>query len=363
MSTLVDRYRANRSEISRLLEGALHQEFQHPQPGPDGSPLYVDLFYAGPHTSGLPSASKIVTLMCGTHGVEYEPGAAAIIALLRSGAVTQLPPDVGLAIVHAVNPWGACFGRRVNEQNVDLNRSWGAEQKPSSYAEFADALLPRRWSLPAILRLTWRILRAGGLDPLKDAVSVGQSTHTDGLFFNGGGQPPPWSLGIVQAALEWLHGLPGCTHILIDLHTGLPSRTGEFAEFYCMEKSTDTPAAQLAQRILDGKVNFPTAGQVSSTSRVTGDLLTGAATEHAGLCGICVEFPTVHEATGKPFTMLEVMLRLLAENVAYQRRAPHLPHATDRLRELFAPRNAAWQKHANDVVAWVYARAIAELNV
>jgi hypothetical protein len=36
----------------------------------------------------------------------------------------QVPPDVTLVLVHAVNPYGFHNDRRVNEDNIDLNRNF-----------------------------------------------------------------------------------------------------------------------------------------------------------------------------------------------------------------------------------------------
>ena len=85
--------------------------------GPDGKPLFLDVCALGPRT-----AQKALLLICGTHGVEGYFGSGVMTGLLRSGVTA--PPDARLVMVHALNPFGFAWNRRVNEDNVDLNRSF-----------------------------------------------------------------------------------------------------------------------------------------------------------------------------------------------------------------------------------------------
>ena len=51
-------------------------------------------------------------------------------------------------IVHALNPVGFSWVRRVNEDNVDLNRNfvdWTSPPRNDAYADIADLLVPAEW--------------------------------------------------------------------------------------------------------------------------------------------------------------------------------------------------------------------------
>jgi hypothetical protein len=56
---------------------------------------------------------------------------------------------VAVALVHAVNPFGFSHGRRVNEDNVDLNRNFRDFNLPPpanpAYAELHALLIPPTW--------------------------------------------------------------------------------------------------------------------------------------------------------------------------------------------------------------------------
>jgi len=64
----------------------------------------------------------MLVLISGTHGIEGFAGSACQAGILHAGI--ELPPDTGLLLVHAINPYGFAWGRRVNEDNVDLNRNF-----------------------------------------------------------------------------------------------------------------------------------------------------------------------------------------------------------------------------------------------
>lgn len=84
---------------------------------PRGESLVTDVAWLGPR-----SAESVLMLVSGTHGIEGYAGSACQVSLLATG----LPRDAKTAtlLVHALNPYGFARGRRVNEDNVDLNRNF-----------------------------------------------------------------------------------------------------------------------------------------------------------------------------------------------------------------------------------------------
>src|SRR6185295_16841724 len=112
--------------------------------GPNGEALYLDTA-----RFGAAEASNMLVLISSTHGVEGHCGSGAQIAWLRSGGPSKLPKDTGALIVHAINPYGFAWTRRVTEDNVDLNRNFvdhdKAYPKNDGYVAIADAILPKNW--------------------------------------------------------------------------------------------------------------------------------------------------------------------------------------------------------------------------
>ena len=119
--------------------------------GPTGEALYLDTARFGPR-----DAPNMLVLIAGTHGVEGHCGSGAEIAWLRNGGPDKLPKDTGALLIHAINPHGFAWTRRVTEDNVDLNRNFvdhdKAYPKNEGYLALADAVLPREWNDASLRR-------------------------------------------------------------------------------------------------------------------------------------------------------------------------------------------------------------------
>ena len=87
--------------------------------GASGELLYMDIAELG---DARGESSLIIS--SGTHGIEGYAGSALQIGLLRDGLTEILPHGTVCYLVHAVNPFGFSYKRRVNEDNVDLNRNF-----------------------------------------------------------------------------------------------------------------------------------------------------------------------------------------------------------------------------------------------
>lgn len=114
--------------------GAELTEYVHPLHGPAGEVLATDVALIGRR-----NASKLMVMISGTHGVEGQFGSACQAAWLEENAPWRLPEDTAILAIHLINPWGTAWSRRVNEDNVDLNRNfidWQASApKNEKYAE------------------------------------------------------------------------------------------------------------------------------------------------------------------------------------------------------------------------------------
>lgn len=201
--------------------GAEITSFRHNRRGRHKEVLAVDVARIGDRT-----AEKIVLTVSGTHGVEGYLGSA-----VQTGELARpCKPSDGQAIVHvhAVNPFGMSWCRRVNEDNVDLNRNFidhGASPAANeAYDELHELLCPRVWN-ETVRRETGRALRdfleTRGSKAFLAAIADSQETHPDGLFFAGRG--PAWSRRVFQRILDEICGLSK-EIFLVDLHTGLGER-------------------------------------------------------------------------------------------------------------------------------------------
>lgn len=200
--------------------GADVESFAHPRPGREGEDLAVDVAQLGPA-----DASAALLIVSGTHGVEGYAGSALQSWWLDERSHTATPDGVRVVLLHAFNPFGFSWVRRVNEDNVDLNRNfvdWDAAPPANErYGDIADLLVPTEWSDDAQSSTTAALLeRAGevGLEEFQQIVSGGQYAHDTGIFYGGTG--PVWSHRWLADHLAPLVD-PASRLGIIDLHTGL----------------------------------------------------------------------------------------------------------------------------------------------
>ncbi len=155
--------------------------------------LAIDLIRAFP----VKENKQVIFLTTGLHGIEGYVG-AAVVKLFAKEYLHQLDPDsTGLYLVHAINPWGMKHYRRVNENNVDLNRNFIFKQSkegaecPQVYDRANSFLNPRKPLKSALnpffyLKLLNHILCMGPAN-FRDAVLFGQYRYPQGLYYGSKG--------------------------------------------------------------------------------------------------------------------------------------------------------------------------------
>lgn len=209
--------------------------------GPRGEALAMDVARRGP-----PDAPFTLLISSGTHGVEGFCGSGCQNALLASGVLRSLPSAMAVVLVHAVNPFGFAHLRRVNEDNVDCNRNFIAHDgypANAAYDQVHPWLVPADWDGPAKQAADQAIfgfVATRGQRAFQEAVSGGQYTHADGLFY--GGRAPVWS-NTTWRRIVREHAGGSREVIAIDLHSGLgPGGVGEAICGGCGEELRRTRA-------------------------------------------------------------------------------------------------------------------------
>ena len=255
--------------------------------GPEGEALSTDIAWLGPE-----SASRVLVTVSATHGVEGFCGSGVQTGSFAAGLRDELPPDTALLAIHAVNPYGFAWLRRVTEENVDLNRNFvahdGALPSNDGYAELASALCPAEWNA-AVLRRTQAVLdeygRRHGAALLQRAITGGQYSHADGIFYGGAA---PTRARRTATEIARLHLARARRIAVIDYHTGLgPWGHGEKIVIH------RAGSAGLARaRAWYGEDVTSTSLGTSKSSDVVGDLLTGLETALAAaeVTGMALEY-------------------------------------------------------------------------
>ncbi|MGS2745246.1 M14 family metallopeptidase [Halomonas sp. LS-001] len=229
VSSFSQSYTAARQKFLNACADAGLEVESHPHPltGSEGEQLALDVAL-----SGSPTAANLLVLSSGVHGVEGFCGSAIQVDHLRNSDWMERcrHQDLAVLFLHAINPYGFSWLRRVNEDNVDLNRNFIDFGQPlpdnPDYRSIASLLLPQQQppTLLSTLGLVGYALRHGK-KALQTAITRGQHSHPDGLFF--AGTEATWSNQQVRQILRRLGG--HCQRIgWIDVHTGLgPCGVGE----------------------------------------------------------------------------------------------------------------------------------------
>ena len=273
---------------------------------------------------------RALVICSGVHGIEGFAGSAIQIDFLTR----KIPNDLAVVLIHAVNPFGMATGRRVNENNVDLNRNVlpdGAHYAGASpgYRKLDSFLNPRTpyhsrdsFLLRALLEIGKR-----GMPAVRQSVASGQYEFPKGLFFGGMGLElgPEKLLGLFPQLLGAME-----RQVIIDIHTGLgrrgryllvssSSRLGELA--YC-----DKTASSLSLLDKGKSIGYTPSGALIPA--LEQQLGTGAES-------VMQEFGTQNS--------LAVLRALRAENRA-NFWGGEVDKAKAALREAFYPQSEHWRR-------------------
>ncbi len=298
--------------------GATLETYEHPAKGPGGETLATDVARIGPA-----DAESIIALGAGTHGVEGYCGSGLQIALLETGFADRLPEGAALVLIHAINPFGFAWSRRVNEDNVDLNRNFIDHDAPypenPGYEELKDVINLPDLEPGTVKQAQEKLLayaEKNGFPALQYAMSAGQYAHPGGVQFGGNG--PTWSHLTLKDIVR-KHFAPAERIVFIDFHTGLgPRAHGEII-------STAAPDSPTYKRMTDlwGNEVLSTKAEGSVSSNVAGSITDFLAEELDGkalaACGL--EFGTL------PIT--EVSFALQADNWLWQNGGAENPRAQE----------------------------------
>ena len=292
--------------------------------GPKGEILSIDLSWFG-----ATEPQRLLLHSSGIHGVEGFAGSAIQLQLIEN--LPALPSGSAIVVVHTLNPFGMTWLRRVNENNVDLNRNFRSNGSfagaPSIYAALDHFLNPRTPpSSDFYFAKTAYLIARYGMTALKQSVVGGQYDFPKGLFFGGKQleEGPRKYEAFLKRRLSTAHKT-----IAIDIHTGL----GKFATDSLLVESEDHAflQARFGQRVRSLQPNQGPA------YRVAGGLESMIFRVFAQRpMFVCQEFGTYGAA--------RVLHALREENRWHQYGKGSVDHVSKRnLMEVFCPADDRWR--------------------
>lgn len=200
-------------------KGFAIETFIHPIRAQNGGELALDVA-----SLGEIGAPKTLWFSCGTHGLEGAAGSATILQWL-DGFDGNLPPDINIIIIHAVNPFGWEYANRGNEDGIDLNRNcildFATKPQNPAYEDIHRILIettPDEAGLDEFIAQFGQIAAEKGYNHVVNGVTAGQYEYANGLSF--GGFERSWSIKtLLQIADKYLAQVKEL--VLIDWHTGI----------------------------------------------------------------------------------------------------------------------------------------------
>ncbi|GAB4011963.1 MAG: M14 family metallopeptidase [Bdellovibrio sp.] len=189
--------------------------------------LFVDWVLLAPKEQ---ANKKVVYINCGTHGIESHVACGFLLEhferVVRQGAETAY------LFVHALNPYGFKYSRRVTENNVDLNRNFVLKREefkdPNTAYPLVEVFLNRPsparddffYNLDHLFYSLYYVSKLGK-PAFRQAVVQGQYTYPTGLFYGGKELEPQakWLLDFIPQKLASFDEV-----LAIDYHTGYGAR-------------------------------------------------------------------------------------------------------------------------------------------
>jgi len=320
--------------------------------GPDNDPVYTDVALLGNQ-----DAPNLLLCNSATHGVEGFCGSGIFTGYLSSTLIHEIPDNVRIVLIHALNCYGFAWLRRVTEENVDLNRNFVDHKKPHpknrEYSKLHSTVLPKNWNKQTIAESTEKLERYASkhsLYKLQTVLTGGQYDHPDGIFF-GGREPTATNKRFMQIVEQ--HVL-GAKHVLfLDWHTGLgPYGNGELL-------GITRPGSEHGDRVNKWFIHglaTPSEGQ-SLSAPLTGTIGSGLrrrlSETETDVTSLTVEFGT--------YSVREVLMPLIADNWLHAKGDPDSELGRKikaEIRKALYPDENNWKE-----LVWIRGRQIMEQGI
>jgi hypothetical protein len=244
-----ERFRKNLVDIQKQWPQA--NLFHHRLPSDED--LTIDWL----RSDALEKNDKVLIFTMAEHGIEGYVGSAMLQLFIEKYLPRLDPRTTGLLLVHSINPWGMKHHRRVNADNIDLNRTflWNQAIDPTFNPEYDflnDYIQPEKpvknlalGNLDFYINLIWKSLLKGFL-ALKYTLLIGQYRYPRSLYY-GGADVPEETRTLMDLYRQAFQSFDQILHL--DMHTGYGPRYQMSLVNSVLETSTSQE--------LEKKFNYP----------------------------------------------------------------------------------------------------------
>ncbi len=304
---------------------------------------------------------RAAVIISGVHGIEGHAGHFLQCQLLREQAHLALPPDTGLILIHLVNPWGFSYARRVDENNVDVNRGCfaAAHGENTRYDKIRALVEPDCVDQALMAALRAKISNPEQRRQFFAAAVSGQWHRPTGIFY-GGATTCQSGLNLAAACRDEIFSQLE-EIIAIDIHTGLGPRG--VGTVLCPLPSDQGTDAERTRAIFGAGVQFINV-EKSVTTSIAGDFLP-AMQRYLPNCkftGVALEMGTTTAEESFPAMVIENQLYHFPEK-ATDIDPSIIDYANAFFRRTFAPLDdVLWVKNLNNAFRNLWQAAIQGLS-
>jgi predicted deacylase len=282
-----------------------------------------------------------MVLSSGLHGIEGYVGHLMLEAFIKE----ELPKlkTTEVIIYHPINPFGMAYYRRVNEDNVDLNRNFSINHFSSTNEDYRKAkhfFMIKKYHSPFLANLRFLanilgVLLKTGVKSFKRATLLGQHELEKGIYY----QSDHYVKSTEYMINEINYLYDGVDNVLwIDIHTGYGPRD----EMSIVNSTKELMNSEDCQKQFD----YPRITTLDQDDfyAIDGDMieyLYEKKPEGKNLYATCFEFGTKKEGLWQQIQSLKAMM---FENASY-----HEPmsrrfkiYAKDLMLSQFRPKDEAW---------------------
>lgn len=336
-----DSYYQSRQRI--ILESKSHQAvvktYHYDCVGLQGEPLFTDAIYLGNK-----NASHVFIVVSGTHGVEGHAGSACqLFTMHYFKKIQEMNANVGILLVHAINPWGYAHNRRTTNTGVDLNRNFINFKQPLplnlEYGKLHRQLVECNWfSLKRRvidIQLFIKVI-TGKKYEVQQALTSGQYNHPKGLFYGGNcivNSRHVWEQILLDFDLNNKHSL-----CLLDIHTGLGKRhVGELIS----ERSKNDLWFNKISVFFKSQIKSTLSGS-SVSAKVSGTLCGAFDDPSKNRIALVLEFGTQNPLRVLKALRLEQWIHNYADQITYQNKKNYVLNL---MKNAFCPDSFYWQNN------------------
>lgn len=313
-----------------------------------GETLSVDYLYIP-----SPKSKSLLVINSGTHGIEAHVGSAVQLFFLNQFAIKGELTSTSVLIIHGLNAFGFKNNRRVNENNVDLNRNFVLDSatyssKNDGYEQVQDFLNPDiKLKIDFLSRLRFifnsaQLILKYSMESIRRAVVMGQYSIPQGIFFGGTHYQPQ-----VKIFDHILKKFDAERRFFIDLHTGYGTR----GKLHLLSDDELAHGADgLKSIFLPTEIDW---GSKKNFYKVSGDVaqyfLQNYTTKDAKAWAITFEFGTLDSQ--KTLGSIESLRRMVYENQSYHH-GSETEQDHEKINtlfiEMFYPSEESWRKSVLD---------------